>query len=469
MCETLDSVVASSILEFLLRRSDFSTALAGECLIALPVAFPLSSRLEASLLLRRLSADLSRRSVSLSTLQTLEHLYRLQRFPSLLPAFASVAVECTVAPLRRRSVSSSSSDNDAEFFDAVNRIWNCKVSDLERSEVSELVSPAMREARKEMEAAVVDPALREELGRRETKESALEAVMVFVEEAGKEMGPTFLEAAAEAVLGWESEDSRASSDLDRSLRALQGKIKTLQSCKFQPTENDAEMHRAPSKMNASGSKVLSNQDGSSKGFKLAGCISRENHGEDGMVAVEQDFSIDNSPTSRGKGGGDDKNSNDEFRLEHSSPFPSDANATNNNDETDFSKKVSLSDEKPRCNFSDADTTTSLDGFKTKKRSLMDRNATASTYEWDSGETESGQSLHRGKEMNKLKPNRSGEGFFFKRRRRIWNPQEEMTLRNAVAQYGAGNWKLIKASHSEIFSKRTEHDLKDKWRNMTKSI
>ncbi|KAG6479230.1 hypothetical protein ZIOFF_062692 [Zingiber officinale] len=260
MCEMLDSVVASSILEFLLRRSDFSTSLAGECLIALPVSFPLSSRLEASLLLRRLSADLSRRSISLSTLHTLEHLYRLQRFPSLLPAFASVAVECTVAPLRRRPFFSSSSNNDAEFFDAVNRIWNCKVSDIEQSEVSELVSPAMREARKEMEAAVVDPALREELVRRETKESALEAVMVFVEEAGKEMGPTFLEAAAEAVLGWEREDSRALSNLDRSLRALQGKIKTLHSCKFQPTENDAEMHRAPSKMNASGSKVLSDQE-----------------------------------------------------------------------------------------------------------------------------------------------------------------------------------------------------------------
>ncbi|XP_042434369.1 uncharacterized protein LOC122020488 [Zingiber officinale] len=466
MCEMLDSVVASSILEFLLRRSDFSTSLAGECLIALPVSFPLSSRLEASLLLRRLSADLSRRSISLSTLHTLEHLYRLQRFPSLLPAFASVAVECTVAPLRRRPFFSSSSNNDAEFFDAVNRIWNCKVSDIEQSEVSELVSPAMREARKEMEAAVVDPALREELVRRETKESALEAVMVFVEEAGKEMGPTFLEAAAEAVLGWEREDSRALSNLDRSLRALQGKIKTLHSCKFQPTENDAEMHRAPSKMNASGSKVLSDQDGSNKGFKLTGCSSRGDHGEDGMVAAEQDFCIDNPTTSRGKGG-DDKNSNDEFRLEHSSPLPSDANATNNNDETDFSKKVSLSDEKPRCNFSDADTATSLDGFKTKKRSLMDRNATASTYEWDSGETEFGQSLHRGKEMNKLRPGRSGEGLFFRRRRRIWNPHEEMTLRNAVVQYGAGNWKLIKASHSEIFSKRTEHDLKDKWRNMTK--
>lgn len=255
----LDSVVASWILEFLLRRSDFSSALAGECLIALPVSFPLSSRLEASLLLRRLSADLSRRSVSLSTLHTLEILYRHQRFPSLLPAFASVAVECTVAPLRRRSFSSSSSNYDAEFFDAVNRIWNCKVYDLERSEVSELVSPVMREARKEMEAAVTDPALREELVRRETKESALEAVMVCVEEAGKEMGPTFLEAAAEAVVGWESEDSTALSNLDKSLKALQAKVKPLHSCKFNPTEKDAEMHLAPSKMNASRSKVLFNQ------------------------------------------------------------------------------------------------------------------------------------------------------------------------------------------------------------------
>lgn len=119
--------------------------------------------------------------------------------------------------------------------------------------------------------------------------------------------------------------------------------------------------------------------GSSKGIKLTACSSKGDLGEDGMVAVEQDFSINNATTSRGKGG-ENKNSNNEFRLEHSSPLPSDADATNNNDETDFSKKIFQFDEKPRCNFSDAGITTSLDGFKTKKRSLMDRNATAYTYE-----------------------------------------------------------------------------------------
>ncbi|KAJ0981013.1 hypothetical protein J5N97_009268 [Dioscorea zingiberensis] len=55
----------------------------------------------------------------------------------------------------------------------------------------------------------------------------------------------------------------------------------------------------------------------------------------------------------------------------------------------------------------------------------------------------------------------------RRKKRRWSTLEEDTLREAVKSYGKGNWKLIKMSYPEIFEERTEVDLKDKWRNMTR--
>lgn len=124
------------------------------------------------------------------------------------------------------------------------------MADLERSEAAAgLVSRALREARKEMEEAVVDSALRAELVRRETKEAALEAVRVCLEEAEKEMGPTFLEAAAEAILGWDCEKLG-------SWMAFSDKLKTLHSGKLEPVERGVEMSRFPSKKGMAKSTVL---------------------------------------------------------------------------------------------------------------------------------------------------------------------------------------------------------------------
>ncbi|RWW86791.1 hypothetical protein BHE74_00004425 [Ensete ventricosum] len=255
----VDPVVGAWVLEFLLRRPDVGDALAGELLLALPLPSPLPPRLSATLLLRRLAADLSRRSVSPRTLHSLHLLYLLQSSPSLAPAFTAVAVECTVSPLRLRPFSSSSSssgpdadadaDADAEFFDAVNRIWNCQVAELERSEAAGLVSCALREARKEMEAAVVDPALRTELAQRETKEAALVAVQVCLEEMEKEMGPTFLEAAADAIV-------RCDCETHRSLVVLSDKLRSFRSIRLEPVERGLEIGHPPSKIDRARSTGL---------------------------------------------------------------------------------------------------------------------------------------------------------------------------------------------------------------------
>ncbi|KAJ0628893.1 putative transcription factor MYB-HB-like family [Helianthus annuus] len=54
-----------------------------------------------------------------------------------------------------------------------------------------------------------------------------------------------------------------------------------------------------------------------------------------------------------------------------------------------------------------------------------------------------------------------------RKKKRWSPLEEDTLRTGVQKYGKGNWKLILSMYRDIFEDRTEVDLKDKWRNLTR--
>ena len=57
------------------------------------------------------------------------------------------------------------------------------------------------------------------------------------------------------------------------------------------------------------------------------------------------------------------------------------------------------------------------------------------------------------------------------RRRKWTAQEADTLRNAVAKYGAGNWaQILQDPQFSLLrqNNRTNVNLKDKWRVLTKS-
>ncbi|XP_028762073.1 uncharacterized protein LOC114720578 [Neltuma alba] len=96
--------------------------------------------------------------------------------------------------------------------------------------------------------------------------------------------------------------------------------------------------------------------------------------------------------------------------------------------------------------------TSVNCSNAQRPSLMERNSTAHTYEWDDP-------------FNDL-PGGSPK----KRRRKMrWSSEEEDALRAGVKKFGKGNWKPILRFYGEIFSKtgRTEVDLKDKWRNLTR--
>ncbi|EEF43178.1 uncharacterized protein LOC8261339 [Ricinus communis] len=108
-----------------------------------------------------------------------------------------------------------------------------------------------------------------------------------------------------------------------------------------------------------------------------------------------------------------------------------------------------------------------------KPSLMDRNNTAHTYEWndsidDSSEGRINRSIRLDSPKRKdVSPLRKYEIQHFAKRRikRRWSVEEEDALREGVQKYGRGNWKVILSSKRDIFVGRTEVDLKDKWRNM----
>ncbi|XP_040992648.1 uncharacterized protein LOC121239467 [Juglans microcarpa x Juglans regia] len=47
-------------------------------------------------------------------------------------------------------------------------------------------------------------------------------------------------------------------------------------------------------------------------------------------------------------------------------------------------------------------------------------------------------------------------------------RSSVCIYHVVQKYGKGNWKLILHCYRDTFEERTEVDLKDKWRNMTRS-
>ncbi|XP_062017322.1 uncharacterized protein LOC133733697 isoform X2 [Rosa rugosa] len=108
--------------------------------------------------------------------------------------------------------------------------------------------------------------------------------------------------------------------------------------------------------------------------------------------------------------------------------------------------------------------------------LMERNSTAHTLEWDDSlgmspeRTKSKGRLHLpSPKRNAVSPLKKYEDKRFSKRRKVkrWSLHEEDTLRTGVQKYGRGNWKFILDTYRDVFEERTEVDLKDKWRNMTK--
>lgn len=190
----MDSRKASWILEFVLRQP-IDDWLAKVVLLGLPIPRVLDPRLKKILLLRRLQSDLSVGGISGETLRSLELLEELDRSlgaaetsGALMAAYSAVAAELTAAPLR--------SGRQANFFECVNRIWNCRVADLEQSEARGMMGEGLRQWRKRMEEAVVSDDAKEWVLQRDTSGEAVASLREYLRVALEEIGPPLLELAA---------------------------------------------------------------------------------------------------------------------------------------------------------------------------------------------------------------------------------------------------------------------------------
>ncbi|KAJ4834405.1 hypothetical protein Tsubulata_007347 [Turnera subulata] len=97
-------------------------------------------------------------------------------------------------------------------------------------------------------------------------------------------------------------------------------------------------------------------------------------------------------------------------------------------------------------------------------SLMERNSTARTFEWDDSIDGSSEDTTNHKRIRLSTPRRHAVSPLKKyemtkitRRRKIrrWSAEEEEALREGVKKFGKGNWKLILNFKREIFVERTE--------------
>ncbi|XP_074292367.1 uncharacterized protein LOC141619237 isoform X2 [Silene latifolia] len=109
----------------------------------------------------------------------------------------------------------------------------------------------------------------------------------------------------------------------------------------------------------------------------------------------------------------------------------------------------------------------------RKRSLMEPNDTSHNYQWEDEIENSSASPPRRKlpspKEQRISPLKVPGYRNGRRERKRWTPLEEQTLRDGVLKYGRGNWKtiILDPECAKVFQGRTEVDLKDKWRNLTK--
>lgn len=218
----MDEDKASWILEFVLRQP-LEDWLVKEILFRLPTTSFRDPHLKKALFLRRLSSDLSAGRFSEDTLQSLELLEELDRslgataaYEALKEAYCAVAAELTASPLRAGALA------EAGFMEVVERLWNWRVADLERSEAGGLVGEELREWKKLAEEAVADGVSRRRILQRDTSRQAAEALGEYLSVAFKGMGPPVLELTASALAGESNAGGGQAADENARANAVQG-------------------------------------------------------------------------------------------------------------------------------------------------------------------------------------------------------------------------------------------------------
>ncbi|KAK7409773.1 hypothetical protein VNO78_00075 [Psophocarpus tetragonolobus] len=400
------------VLEFLLRNTLIPTKLTKQVLQRIPVS-DADSRLKKTILIKTLQDHLSTVSIAepiLQTLELLEELHRRDAYPitaSMTAAYCAVAVECTLKYLQVEL-----HDDNPAYLSAVNRIWRGRVRHMNGSgEGSLLLSEELKRWKSDIESSLTDSQVRQRLASIDARRDAIVKLKLYLAEALANLGPSFLQVAASNHLLPRHQDKVCSTEIQKFNAAAEVYPSTTVEVQKVRECGSVELH-------TSAKNSLLNS-----------------------LEVNEEAPIEKQSTAADV------------------PCPQGIN----NNEADMMEKDQTSVPQ-NCDHS-------------RRPSLMERNSTAHIYEWDNsidgfegGTSNNASKVHlpspRVRKLSPLKKYQSAN-IIKRRKAKKWSQLEEETLKTAVDKFGRGNWKLILNSHKDIFEERTEVDLKDKWRNMTR--
>uniref|UniRef100_A0A7N2L3A6 Myb-like domain-containing protein n=2 Tax=Quercus lobata TaxID=97700 RepID=A0A7N2L3A6_QUELO len=464
-----------------------STAVQDHVIKNLLQVLPLSSaaaedtRFKKAVLLRTIQSEISDATVTETTLQALELIEEMDRNDgveigeSLKAAYMAAAVECTVKYLALEG-------SNGKYFEAVKRVWRGRIGNLEKSgNKSELVgdNAELTRWKNDLEAALWDAKTAKRLMNLNARAEALQKLRAFLGEAWALMGPSFIEVAAARA------PELAANEEDKLVAG-----KEMHKGNVLPRRNHSACH----KRSKGGVRIVEEEDMDALCSKYDSLPTPEvNRIKEALKSSSLELQAvvkDPHP--------DAKSSSLELQAVVKDPHP-DALRLAESVMSDMVKKdkthepsvenqsgkdinaLNPSVDKsitPQATDSGCGNQSCIPQSNSTRPSLMERNSTAHTYEWDDsidgsqeGMTDRANRLHLPNPKRKIvSPLRKYKVKNFVRRTiKRWSLLEEDTLRTGVQKFGKGNWKLILNSHRDIFEERTEVDLKDKWRNMTRYL
>ncbi|KAI9159785.1 hypothetical protein LWI28_001894 [Acer negundo] len=518
----MDDDVSRWVMEFLLRHST-SDQLINKALSKLPVSNH-DFRCKKAVLLRSVQSEISEASVSetvlecLGTVADLDEKEGLSLGDSLKAAYCAVAVECTVKYLGLGGGGSAE-----RFFDAVKRVWRDRVEGLVAAGSELVATEEVEQWRDEMEAAVWDVNVRKRLVKMNTRNDALRLVRVYLGEAWAVMGPTFLEFVVARLRLLKATESDGGGDGERTVatekgkgiqkenlltkrkhiachRRARGPVRITNneesgsdaSCSKYGTLPTPEVNKVQEALKSSSLELHAMvKDPLPSALRLAEAvisnIARRTQNHDHSMEAQNtvpnhDPSVEtrnideHGPNPSSNANAEPVQAND---SSHRNPILNhEPSVEEQNDVEHVPNPPSNANVEPvRDNDSNCRNQSCSNQNNVPKPSLMERNGTAHTYEWDDSIDGSpgGPSNHISRfqlpspKRKVVSPLKKYEVAKLARRRikKRWSLEEEDALRKGVQELGRGNWKLILRSNPEAFSERTEVDLKDKWRNMTR--
>ncbi|XP_011090069.1 telomere repeat-binding protein 2-like [Sesamum indicum] len=443
----VDPDIAIWVLEFLLRQP-LEDRMVNSLLRALPLPTE-NSKLQKLILLKKLESEMSRNSISESTLELLEQLEEIEFrqgsemvSDAMKHAYCSVAVECTVKLLLKG------------FGGVELGEWRWK---------------------DEIEAAVWEDNACQSILKKSEGVNAIEAVNAYLREEKEKMGPSFLELVAEQV---KNDDVLQGMLGVGSVDQIAGNEAHLCS-----VGRDTDVGNVNNYMQKGKIKLRDKLVGLRGSRGLASRKARRakivESDEMKIGASNKNYNLPHSPEVNGVRKAL-QSSSLELQAVVKDPLPDAlrlaeaisgvAREDKGHDPTEVNH---VAGNQFVVDGAGVIHSTVPNVSDTRKRSLMERNSSAHTYEWDGSQEDRTDCRGRlqlpSPRVINVSPLDRYEAANIKKRRkaRKWSTLEEDTLRAGVQKYGKGNWKVILTTQRDIFEGRTEVDLKDKWRNLTR--